>query len=61
VSLCQCCGAEGVKLFKILTLSFNVSSMNDQSFADASSSSITKLLILMPMACQEQELKKPIY
>jgi hypothetical protein len=34
----ECCGAEGVKLFKILTLSFNVSSINDQPFADASNS-----------------------
>jgi hypothetical protein len=36
-------------------------SISEQSFADASSSSITKLLILMLMARQEQELKKPIF
>jgi hypothetical protein len=45
-----------LKEFDILNLPFNflnVSNIIDQSFADASSSNITRLLLLMPMACQE--------
>jgi hypothetical protein len=48
---------EGVWPFLIFNLSCNVSSINNQSFADARSSNITRLPLPMPMACQEH-LKK---
>ncbi len=38
-----------------LDLSFNVRNVSNQSFADASSSNITRLPIPMTMACQEQQ------
>jgi hypothetical protein len=44
---------EGVWLFKIFILFFNVSSISDQSFADVSSSNITRLPPFMPMLCPE--------
>jgi len=40
-------------LFKIFNVSCNVSSISNQSFADAYSSNITRLTLPMPMACQE--------
>jgi hypothetical protein len=39
-------------------LSFNVSSISNQSFADASTSNITRLALPMPMACQEHLKEK---
>ena len=44
---------EGVWPFLIFNLSCNVSSISNQSFADAHSSNITRLTLPMPMACQE--------
>jgi len=46
---------EGLWLF----LSFNVS-ISNQSFADASTSNITRLALPMPMACQEHLKEKKI-
>jgi hypothetical protein len=40
-------------IFYFLFLVFNVSSISNQSFAEASSSNITRLPLPMPMACQE--------
>ena len=50
---------EGVWPFFNFNLSCNVSSISNQSFADAHSSNITRLTLPMPMACQEH-LKNPI-
>ncbi len=49
------CDWRSVAFFKFLifNLSCNVSSISNQSFADAHSSSITRLTLPMPMACQE--------
>ena len=41
-------------------LSCNVSSISNQSFADAHSSNITRLTLPMPMACQEHLKEKII-
>ncbi len=43
-----------VAFFNFLIWVFNVSSISNLSFADASSSNITRLTLPMPMACQEQ-------
>jgi hypothetical protein len=40
---------------------FKVSSISNQSFADASSSDITRLTLTMPMACQEHLKEKKSY
>ncbi len=44
---------EGVWLFKIFNLIYNVSNISNHSFADALSSNITRQPLPMPMACQE--------
>jgi len=44
---------EGVWLFQFSIKVFNVNSISDQSFADASSSNISILPLPMSMACQE--------
>jgi hypothetical protein len=46
---------------KFLTGVFNVSSISNQSFADASSTNITRLTLPMPMACQEHLKEKKLY
>ncbi len=44
---------DGVGPFLIFNLSCNVSSISNQSFADARSTNITRITLPMPMACQE--------
>jgi hypothetical protein len=44
---------DGVWPFLIFNLMSNVSSISNQSFADAHSCNITRLTLPMPMACQE--------
>jgi hypothetical protein len=46
---------------KFLISDFNVSSISNQSFADASSSNITILTLPMPMACQEHLKEKSCF
>ncbi len=49
---------EGVWLYLFFIWVFNVSSISNQSFADASHSNITRLTLPMPMACQEHLKEK---
>jgi hypothetical protein len=49
---------EGVWPFLNFNLSCNVSSISNESFADAHSSNITRLTLPMPMACQEHLKEK---
>ena len=45
-------------MWPFLILSCNVSSISNQSFADAHSSNITRVPLPMPMACQEHLKEK---